>query len=178
MSDKIYVAIDFDGTIAKYDGWKGYRHFGELIDGAKEAISVLREQGFKVIIYSTRGTIELEDYLNHNGIEYDYININPEVTTQNPGKPYADVYIDDRAFHFTGDWVDTIQQLMAIEYGELPVEVPATPAEQSKEDGDKVLDEILSEEKKEEKKPVEEPPNTQTAPEKPKGDPNNREDNL
>ena len=30
------VCVDLDGTLAKYDGWKGLEHIGEPIDGSVE----------------------------------------------------------------------------------------------------------------------------------------------
>ena len=30
------VCVDFDGVIAKYDGYRGDEHYGEPIKGAKE----------------------------------------------------------------------------------------------------------------------------------------------
>ncbi len=53
------IAVDFDGTLFEYDGWIDSNHYGEPIDGAKEAIEALREKGFKIIIFTTRGKEEV-----------------------------------------------------------------------------------------------------------------------
>ena len=104
------ICIDFDGVIADYSqGFQGPDVFGEPLPGASEAIRRLHEKGNKVIIFTTRqDTHSLRDYLVRNGIWYDEINTNsdqPEGT--NPGKPIADIYLDDRAVRFTS-WAKTL----------------------------------------------------------------------
>jgi hypothetical protein len=109
------VAIDFDGVISQYDGWKGCGVFGELMPDVKEAIVALKNAGKKIIIYTTRGeTEQIAEYLAKHCIPYDHINHNPQnFGHMNPGKPIADVYIDDRAICFTGRWTsDLVQQII------------------------------------------------------------------
>jgi hypothetical protein len=39
------LAVDFDGVIAKYDGWKGDKSFGDPIPGASECLKKIAESG-------------------------------------------------------------------------------------------------------------------------------------
>lgn len=109
------ICIDFDGVLHFYK-----RPFtpqlGPPIQGAAEATQELYRQGHTLIIFTTRGEAEIIAWLSANGFKWHFINFNPEDTqlqypTGNPGKPRADVYIDDRALKFDGNWVQTLQQL-------------------------------------------------------------------
>ena len=90
-------AFDFDGVIAQYDGFKGKDHFGEPNEVVVKAIRELKKAGHSIIIYSTRGEESLRKYCTLNNIPVDYYNINPKLEGENPGKPIAYVYVDDRA---------------------------------------------------------------------------------
>lgn len=52
------VWVDLDATLARYDRWKGIRHIGEPLDGAKEFMERLQfygaEMGFAVGVFTTR----------------------------------------------------------------------------------------------------------------------------
>ena len=96
------IAFDFDGVIAQYDGFKGTDHFGKPIESVVNAIRILKQQGHKIIIYSTRGKEMLQKYCKDNDIPVDYINENPEKEGENPGKPVAYVYVDDRTVCYRG----------------------------------------------------------------------------
>lgn len=104
------ICVDFDGVIADYSkGFQGQDVFGEPLSGASEGMQALRRKGWKIIIFTTRqASPALMSYLNQYSIPFDEINSNseqPEGT--NPGKPIADVYLDDRAVRFESwDQVD------------------------------------------------------------------------
>lgn len=101
------VAIDFDGVLADYSkGYQGKDVFGALIPGADNATKVLKENGWRIIIYTTRpATDALKKWLSDNNIAYDYINENPDQPEESKGcKLIADIYIDDRAMEFRGHW--------------------------------------------------------------------------
>lgn len=99
------VAVNLDGVLAQYDGWKGVDHIGDPIPGAQEFVAALREMYF-VTIHTTRlnptagsdkkgySVSELmgkvRAWLDQHGFEYDRI-------FAGTGKPLAVAYIDDRA---------------------------------------------------------------------------------
>jgi len=104
MEDKktrVY-AFDFDGVISKYDGFKGKTHTEEPINEVVKAIRILKKQGHKIIVFSTRSDELMKKYCEDNNIPFDYINRNPEKEGDNPGKPVAHVYIDDRTICYKG----------------------------------------------------------------------------
>lgn len=115
MCEKV-IAIDLDGCISSYkEGWQGENVFGDIIPGCKEKIHLLKSKGHKIIIYTSRlATKELEKYLTDNGIWFDALNENPWHEYKQPGdkrKVIADIYIDDRAITFKGNW-DEIPKLV------------------------------------------------------------------
>ena len=98
------ACIDFDGPLADYSqGFLGVDKFGPPVDGAAEGMHELKDAGWKLIIHTTRpDTPVLRAYLADNGIPFDEINTNSEQPEgANPGKPIADIYLDDRAVRFT-----------------------------------------------------------------------------
>lgn len=101
------IAIDFDGVLADYiKGYQGKDVFGAPIPGADNATKVLKENGWRIIIYTTRPNTEaLRHWLKENNITYDYINENPDQPEESKGcKLIADIYLDDRAISFRGQW--------------------------------------------------------------------------
>ena len=117
------VAVDFDGTIVKEDIKKFFDsdgfHVGEVIDGVIPFLKYLREEGHTIVIFTARMNPEnkralhvskswLEKQLIDRGIPFD------EVYTS-PGKPYAHVFIDDRALRFQGDWLVTWGEFIELE---------------------------------------------------------------
>jgi len=95
------ACVDLDGTLIRFDEWRGVEYFGDPLPGAKEFLSKLREK-FDVVIYTCRCTEGIDgpekasllrnrvrDELDRLGFEYDHIWIGQ-------GKPIASVYIDDK----------------------------------------------------------------------------------
>lgn len=113
MKKKKTICIDFDGVIAQYQEWQGEDKFGAPVPGVQSALSTLRKQGYRVIIFTTREVTDgLKQYLKENGIEYDYINENPDQPkNSNHGKPIADLYVDDRTVCFRGNWKYTLEDI-------------------------------------------------------------------
>lgn len=112
--NKRIACIDLDGTLASYKKWDGESSFGDVIEGASIALKKLREENWILIIHTTRTNIDaITNFLNNYDIPFDYINENPfQPENAIGGKLYADVYIDDRAVQFNGDWEKTIQQVL------------------------------------------------------------------
>ncbi len=96
-------AFDFDGVIARYDGFKGEDHTFPPNEEVVKAIRTLKSQGHKILIYSTRGDELLKEYCREYDIPIDYYNRNPEKEGRNAGKPIAYVYIDDHAVCYKGE---------------------------------------------------------------------------
>lgn len=104
------IAVDFDGVVADYDGWRGEDVFGVPRADVLQALSILREEGWKIVIHTTRSAQTLADYLNKHKIPYDEINQNSSY--QNAGcKPVATIYWDDRGLRYSGNG---LQDLAAI----------------------------------------------------------------
>lgn len=117
------IAIDLDGTILKYDGWKGEESFGEPIPGAVEALQTLKQQGHTIVIHTCRNVSKaMAEHLRANQIPFDRINVSPVDTRPRhvPHKPPADVYIDDKALRFKGDWPKMLKLLKGFKSHQAP----------------------------------------------------------
>jgi len=109
------IMVDFDGVISSYKhGWNN----GELIDepnpGTKEALDKFHNEGYEVVIFTTRASKEhnkkpshiqlieaLKVWLNKYNIYYD------KITSEKLG---AVAYIDDRGIRFN-DWNQVLNDL-------------------------------------------------------------------
>lgn len=101
---KKVLAIDMDGTLLQYDGWKGDAHYGDPIPGMREVLQQVREAGWYVVIWTTRGGDgAIRRHLSKHDIPFDYINKNPHGPPGSSPKIFADVYLDDRAIRFDGE---------------------------------------------------------------------------
>lgn len=105
------VCVDFDGVIAELS--EDIAQFGRAIPGAAEAIREIRRWGYRVIIHTARPAtpehaLRLGAWLVDHDILFDEINLNSECEWPT-AKPLADLYIDDRALHFEGDWPATVR---------------------------------------------------------------------
>lgn len=94
------IAVDFDGTIVDNMNHKEGERYPPLFAGAKETIAELRRAGHKVMIFSCNNPRWIKECLGQYGIKVDYIWDGP--------KPNYDLLIDDRAFHFDGDWAKVV----------------------------------------------------------------------
>lgn len=101
-------AFDFDGVVAEYEGFKSATHTGKPIDEVIKAIRILKSDGHKILLHSTRSSELLKKYCIDNDIPVDYYNHNPELESENPRKPVAYVYIDDRAVCYKGQTAEKL----------------------------------------------------------------------
>ena len=107
------ICIDVDGVIADYSkGFKGPKVIGDPLPGAKEFLEKLRAAGWKIIIHTTRATDVMQEYMARNGLYYDEINDNSSLRGENPGKPIAAVYLDDRGICFKGDFDKALDEII------------------------------------------------------------------
>lgn len=104
MNEKqLTIAVDFDGVIAEYSGWEDSAGaFGSPRSDVVEALGILRNEGWKIVVYSCRDSEEITPYLRANSIPFDEVNHNSSRPCAGP-KPIATVYWDDRACRYSGD---------------------------------------------------------------------------
>ncbi len=108
MSEPTVIAFDFDGVIAHYTGFIAKDDVQEPNIEVVKAMHLLKERGCKILIHSTRGDDFLKKYCERFSIPADYINHRPDKQGDNPGKPIAFVYVDDRAICYRGENAETL----------------------------------------------------------------------
>jgi histidinol phosphatase-like enzyme len=119
MKNKIFLDVDFDGTIANKINDQLV-----LIDGAKEVLQRLKEANCYILIDSNRansyrkkeGTVErslneMKEFLDNNQIPYDAI---AGLTFKIDGKPIADYYVSHNNITMT-TWSDVIQKILGVQ---------------------------------------------------------------
>lgn len=112
------IAVDFDGTIAHYQGWAGRGVFLPPLPGAARALRVLKARGWNIVVFTCRTEEDkLRAYLEAHAIPFDAINVGLDPGMECSGKVYADIYLDDRAVTFRG-WDDAPGAVLA-RYAEL-----------------------------------------------------------
>lgn len=111
---KKVLAIDMDGTLLQYDGWKGDAHYGDPIPGMREVLQRVREAGWYIVIWTTRsGGGAIRQHLARHDIPFDYINKNPHGPPGASPKIFADVYLDDRALRFDGETEGLAEKILS-----------------------------------------------------------------
>lgn len=116
MSKRLTVAIDFDGVLADYRGWKGELHLDPPMVGAPEFVQRVIDAGYDVVIFTTGArfserTTAIHGWLKKHGF--------PEGLTVTNVKPPALVYIDDRGFRFTGNWEVAFKAINALTHWQM-----------------------------------------------------------
>lgn len=107
------VAVDVDGVIHSYaSGWQGAEVIPDPpVAGAIEWLERIGEE-YDIAICSTRAETEegrqaISEYLRRHGLSEEAM----DVITIEAGKPPALLYVDDRAWRFTGDNFPTVEQI-------------------------------------------------------------------
>jgi hypothetical protein len=91
----IHFAVDLDGTLIQYDGWKGEDHFGDPMEGAIDFVNAMLEKKHVVTVFTTRTA---QDKVQQALIDRGF----PELPVTNIKSPKFSVFIDDRAYRFNG----------------------------------------------------------------------------
>ncbi len=107
LADPETAAIDFDGVLHEYQEWDGPVPKNKPVEGALDFINKVIDMGYEVVIHSARASTKR----GREGIrrwlkEYNFPKI--KVTHK---KPHAEVYVDDRAYRFEGDFKRTLKFL-------------------------------------------------------------------
>jgi ribonucleotide monophosphatase NagD (HAD superfamily) len=108
------IAVDFDGVLHLYSkGWNGGEIYDEVVPGAKQAMEQLKAAGHKIYIFSTRSNKIFHKEGNQDKLMKDWLEKNeiPFDKIWTFGKPMADLFIDDRAIGFRGNWQQTIKEV-------------------------------------------------------------------
>jgi len=100
------VAVDLNGVLDTYRGWKGPEHWDAPRPGAAEFLDALRARGYRVVIHTTRWRDDAEAWLRKHGL-LDRVDL---VTNE---KVAAHVFVDDRAVCFRGDFDATLREIEA-----------------------------------------------------------------
>lgn len=94
MAERKVIAVDLDGTLAKYDDWQGIAHIGDAVPGMLRRVKMWIRQGHKVVIFTSRAEKQeavpyVKHWLSQNGLD------GLEVTNKKSSQ-FSEIY-DDRA---------------------------------------------------------------------------------
>lgn len=108
------VCFDFDGVIHKYSkGWQDGSIYDDYNQNVLDLILLLQKAGIPIFICSTREPVQIISWWNKQGFWCEAIKINDDETfwdelnligVTNRKLP-AQLYIDDRAYKYTGQTV-------------------------------------------------------------------------
>lgn len=107
-SNYLKIAVDFDGTIVEHR----YPDIGEEMLFAFEALKMMQQKGYKLILWTYRTGEHLDaavNYCKENGVEFYAVNKNfPEekYDCESPRKIDADIYIDDKNIGGFPGWTE------------------------------------------------------------------------
>lgn len=92
------IALDFDGVIHSYEqGWTGDVPEDLPMEGIEKFMKALVKKGWILKIFSTRDAEHIEDWLKFHKLDKYIKSVHNE-------KIPAKLYIDDRGYHFDGDF--------------------------------------------------------------------------
>lgn len=100
------VAVDFDGVLHNPVDRDTGRRMGKPFPGALQAMRELHQMGAKIIVHTVRANTDkkhVEEWLLYFG--FPFWTVEPKLL--------ADVYVDDRALRFEGDWDQTRRELLS-----------------------------------------------------------------
>lgn len=92
-----WIGVDLDGTLAQYDGWRGFDHIGAPVEAMVALVKSLVEDGHRVKIFTARMDSPRPDetraFIDKWCLEH--LGFAPEVT--NVKDRWMTYLIDDRA---------------------------------------------------------------------------------
>jgi hypothetical protein len=106
--------IDFDGTLCRFE----FPRVGPPEPNVKKALVAIKEMGYVIKVHSCRTAtywsgqnrkhhiVAIKRFMLQNELPFDEI-----IIDENMDKPIADVYIDDRAINYDGNWLNIVEQL-------------------------------------------------------------------
>lgn len=97
------VAIDFDGVLNNYTGWKGDNDLSTPKSGINYFLKKISDE-YDIVIFTCRDMSKVRDWLQ----TYDLDKYIRAVTMT---KPKAYVYIDDRAITYNGHYDEVLEKL-------------------------------------------------------------------
>lgn len=119
------IAVDFDGVLASYDGWKGFNVLGQPNFEVINAVNSLYDLNYHILIFTTRKTtLTLKCWLKKYKVKYHAINSNKHNPPNTSIKPIYDCIIDDRAVNYHGQF-----------YGDLMTDVLSLLQRKEKKNG-------------------------------------------
>lgn len=113
MTDKLIIAVDFDGTIVT----DAYPQIGKPQLFAFETLKRLQNDGHRLILWTYRCGSKLNEavaFCKENGIDFYAVNCsfpNEEFTGKESRKIAADLFIDDRNIGGFIGWGEVYQKL-------------------------------------------------------------------
>ena len=101
MATDKWLAVDLDGTLAVYDGWKGEDHIGDLVLPIAEKIKQRVNDGWKVAIFTARVSGQASEAAHAKYIIWEWLGDNKiahfiSCITAVKGKHFTEFW-DDRA---------------------------------------------------------------------------------
>ncbi len=104
------ICVDFDGVIHRYSlGWKGGKVYDPPIEGSRENMKQLVDEGYEVIILTARLQPKYPDIKEQKAKMVEWLTKNGFILGSHyhgitNNKPSAVAYIDDKSIRFQDNW--------------------------------------------------------------------------
>jgi selenocysteine lyase/cysteine desulfurase len=102
--DRPVICVDLNGVLDAYQGWRGVDHWDAPAPGARAFLEALRLRRFRIVLFTTRHYRGAWDWLVQHGLD-------PLIDDVTDRKPAADVFVDDRAVAFRGDFAAALREI-------------------------------------------------------------------
>ena len=104
VDERRLVCVDLNGVLDAYAGWQGAEHWDAPAPGARSFLEELRRRGWRTVVFTTRHYRGAWQWLERHGLA----ELVDDVTDR---KPAADVFVDDRAVGFRGDFTAALREI-------------------------------------------------------------------